>query len=147
MKIALGADHGGYRIKEAIKAYLTAQNIDFRDFGTFGEESVNYAEFARPVSTRVQSQEFDRGVLCCGTGIGMSIAANKFKGIRAAVCSTLFCAEMARRHNDANILCLGGRVIDEQMAIKLTKVFLDAPFEGGRHEQRLESVKKIETKE
>lgn len=142
--IALGADHGGFQIKEAIKKYLEEQNIAYNDFGTNSEESVDYAPIAAKVAHSVEQGKAEQGILCCGTGIGMSIAANKVKGIRASVCTNEFCAEMTRRHNNANILCMGGRVIDKEMAVKLAKIFLETPFDGGRHARRVEQIEQIE---
>ena len=142
--IALGSDHGGYLLKEAVKKYLEENKIAYKDYGTYSEESVNYAPFASKVAHAVANGEAERGILCCGTGIGISIAANKVKGIRAAVCTNEFCAEMTRRHNDANILCMGGRVINEETAVKLTKIFLETPFEGGRHAARIAEIAAIE---
>lgn len=142
--VALGCDHGGYLLKEAVKKYLEDNKIAYKDYGTYSEESVNYAPFASKVAHAVVNGEAERGILCCGTGIGISIAANKVHGIRAAVCTNEFCAEMTRRHNDANILCMGGRVIDEETAVKLTKIFLETPFEGGRHAVRIAEIAAIE---
>ena len=142
--VALGSDHGGFLLKEDIKAYFTENDINFVDFGTVSEDSVDYPVYALKVSKSVVQGECDCGILCCGTGIGISIAANKVHGIRAAVCTNEFCAEMARRHNDANILCLGGRVIDTQKAVLLAKIFLQTPFDNGRHTKRLEQIQKIE---
>lgn len=142
--IALGADHGGYLLKEAVKKYLESQNIEYKDFGTFDENSVDYAPIAVKVARAIVNGEAEKGILCCGTGIGISIAANKVKGIRAAVCTNEFCAEMTRRHNDANILCMGGRVIDEEKAVALTKIYLETPFEGGRHQRRIDQIAAIE---
>ena len=145
--IALGADHGGYLLKEAIKKFLDESSIAYKDYGTFSEESVDYAPIASKVAHAIINGEADKGILCCGTGIGISIAANKVKGIRAAVCTNAFCAEMTRRHNNANILAMGGRVISEEQAVEFTKIFLDTPFEGGRHERRIEQIKQIENGE
>lgn len=145
--IALGADHGGYKLKEAIKKYLDEKKIAYKDFGTNSEESVNYAPFALKVGKSIVNGECNKGILCCGTGLGISIAANKIKGIRASVCTNEFCAEMTRRHNDANILCMGGRVITEDMAVKLTDIFLNTPFEGGRHAKRIAQISAIENGE
>ncbi len=142
--VALGCDHGGYLLKEAVKKYLEDNKVAYKDYGTYSEESVNYAPFASKVAHAVVNGEAERGILCCGTGIGISIAANKVHGIRAAVCTNEFCAEMTRRHNDANILCMGGRVIDEETAVKLTKIFLETPFEGGRHAVRIAEIAAIE---
>ena len=145
--IALGADNGGYKIKEAVKAYLQQQGIPYKDFGTDSEESVDYAVFAARVAHSVVSGECEKGILCCGTGIGISMAANKVKGIRAAVCTNEYCAEMTRRHNDSNILAMGGRVIDEETAVKLADIFLHTPFEGGRHARRIAQITALENGE
>lgn len=142
--IALGTDHGGFRLKEAVKKYLESENIEYKDFGTFSEESVDYPVFAAKVGHFIMDGKAEKGILCCGTGIGISIAANKIKGIRAAVCTNAFCAEYSRRHNNANILCMGGRVIDEKQAVELAKIFLNTPFEGGRHERRVNEIAQIE---
>ncbi|MGX8699750.1 ribose 5-phosphate isomerase B [Caproiciproducens sp.] len=142
--IALGADHGGFLLKEAIKNYLAAENIAYKDFGTFDETSVDYAPVAAKVAHCVADGEAERGILCCGTGIGMSIAANKVQGIRASVCADAYCTEMTRRHNNSNILCLGGRVIDEKKAVELAKIYLKTEFEGGRHQQRIDEIAAIE---
>ena len=142
--IALGCDHGGYAIKEAIKKYLEESGIEYNDFGTYSEESVDYPIYAKKVADAVASGECEKGVLCCGTGIGISIAANKVKGIRAAVVTNEFCAEMTRRHNDANIIAMGGRVISEEQAVKFTKIFLETPFDGDRHIKRVQMITDIE---
>ncbi len=142
--IALGADHGGYRLKEAVKKYLESRHLEYKDFGTYSEESVDYAPIAAKAARYVASGKAERGILCCGTGIGMSIAANKVKGIRAAVCSDVYSAEMTRRHNNANILCMGGRVIDEKRAVELAGIFLNTPFDGGRHQRRIDEIAAIE---
>jgi ribose 5-phosphate isomerase B len=142
--IALGADHGGVLLKEAIKKYLDSENITYHDFGTFNEESVDYAPIAAQVAHSIVNGEAERGILCCGTGIGMSIAANKVKGIRASVCTDAFCTEMTRRHNNSNILCLGGRVIDEKQAVQLVKIYIETEFEGGRHQRRVDEIAAIE---
>ena len=144
--IALGADHGGFLIKEEIKKYLLKNNYKVIDCGTDNDSvSVDYPIFAEKVSKAVLKEEAQFGILCCGTGIGMSIAANKFHGIRAAVCENEFCCEMTRRHNNSNILCLGGRVINKDTAIKLADIFLNTPFDGGRHQTRLDMIKKLES--
>ncbi len=142
--IALGCDHGGFAIKEAIKKYLDESGIEYNDFGTNSEESVDYPVYAKKVADAVASGECEKGVLCCGTGIGISIAANKVKGIRAAVVTNEFCAEMTRRHNDANIIAMGGRVISEEQAVKFTKIFLETPFDGDRHIKRVNMITEIE---
>ena len=145
--IALGADHGGFRLKEVIRKYLDEQHIAYEDFGTYSEESVDYGPIAAKVAHFVADGKAEKGNLCCGTGIGISMAANKVNGIRAAVVTNDFCAEMTRRHNDANILCMGGRVIDEETAVRLTKIFLETPFDGGRHAARIAHIAQIENGE
>lgn len=144
--IALGADHGGFLIKEEIKNHLLKNNFKVIDYGTDNDSvSVDYPIFAEKVAKSIFKKEAQFGILCCGTGIGMSIAANKFHGIRAAVCENEFCCEMTRRHNNSNILCLGGRVINKDTAIKLADIFLNTPFDGGRHQIRLDMIKNFES--
>ena len=142
--IAIGADHGGFQIKEAVKKYLEEKNIPFKDFGSYDGQAVDYPEIAIQVAHAVTNGEAEKGILCCGTGIGISIAANKVKGVRAAVISDEFCAEMSRRHNDANILCMGGRIINDEKAVKFADIFLNTPFDGGRHARRVGMITKIE---
>ncbi len=142
--IAIGADHGGFELKEEIKKYLDANGIEYKDFGTYSPESVDYAAIAYKVGTSVVSGETTRGILCCGTGIGISMAANKVKGVRAACCSDYFSAKFTRLHNDANILCLGGRVVGAGLAIEMVDVFLNTEFEGGRHQRRVDQIMSIE---
>jgi ribose 5-phosphate isomerase B len=142
--IALGCDHGGLNIKNAVINYLKENNIEYKDYGCYTEESVDYPEYAYKVATAITSGEAELGILCCGTGIGISIAANKVKGIRAAVVTDEFCAEMTRRHNNANILAMGGRVITEEQAVKFADIFLNTPFEGDRHNRRLDMISAIE---
>ena len=142
--IAIGCDHGGINIKNAVIEYLKENNIEFTDFGCYTEESVDYPVYAYKVAKYVADGSAELGIICCGTGIGVSMAANKVKGIRAAVCTDEFCAEMTRRHNNANIMCMGGRVIDEAKAVKLASIFLKTPFEGGRHEKRVHMITEIE---
>ena len=142
--IALGCDHGGYNLICAVKKYLEDKGIEYKDFGTFSTDSVDYPIYAYKVATAVANGECEYGILCCGTGIGISIAANKVKGIRAAVVNNEFGAEMTRRHNHANILCMGGRVTSEEDAVKFTDIFLNTPQEGGRHDIRLAMVTEIE---
>ncbi len=137
MKIALGCDHGGLEIKNAIIEDLKNKGVECIDFGTTTTDSVDYPVYAKKVCAAVQSGECVLGILCCGTGIGMSMTANKQKGIRAAVLSDAFSAEMTRRHNNANVLCLGGRVIDSAKAVELANIFLNTPYEGGRHDKRI----------
>ncbi len=142
--IALGADHGGFELKEAIKKHLDERKIEYIDCGTYSEESVDYAPIALKTCQKVTSGECEKAILCCGTGIGISMAANKVKGIRAACCSNYFGAKYTRLHNDANALCLGGRVIGIGLALELVDVFLDTEFEGGRHQRRIDQIAEIE---
>ncbi len=135
--IALGCDHGGLEIKNAIIEDLKSKGVEFIDLGTTTTDSVDYPIYAKAVCKEITEGRCELGILCCGTGIGMSIAANKVKGIRASVLSDEFSAEMTRRHNNANILCLGGRVIDSEKAVKLASIFLNTPYEGGRHDKRV----------
>ena len=138
--IALGADHGGYRLKEAVKAYLEEKGIPYKDFGTDSEESVNYGPYAYRVAQSIVSGECEKGVLCCGTGIGISIAANKVKGIRCALCTDVHMAEMSRKHNDSNVLSLGGRTTPVDKALEIVGAWLDTEFEGGRHQRRVDML-------
>lgn len=144
LKIALASDHGGYILKEEIKKHLEKLSVNYVDLGTNSEESVDYPIYAKKATDCIINGQADRAILCCGTGIGISIAANKVKGIRAAVCSSEFTAEMCRRHNDANALCLGARVLPADLAIKLVDIFLNTEFDGGRHSKRLEQISEIE---
>ena len=137
MKNALGCDHGGLEIKNAIIEDLKNKGVECIDFGTTTTDSVDYPVYAKKVCAAVQSGECVLGILCCGTGIGMSMTANKQQGIRAAVLSDAFSAEMTRRHNNANVLCLGGRVIDSAKAVELANIFINTPYEGGRHDKRI----------
>ena len=142
--IAIGCDHGGINIKNAVIGYLKEKGIEYTDFGCYTDESVDYPVYAYKVAKSVADGGAELGIICCGTGIGVSMVANKVKGIRAAVCTDEFCAEMTRRHNNANIMCMGGRVIDEEKAVKLASIFLDTPFEGDRHEKRVNMIAEIE---
>ena len=144
--IAIGCDHGGYKLKEEIVAHLKANNVDFKDFGVYEEKSVDYPDIASVVCESILSGETECGILVSGTGIGISIAANKHKGIRAAVCSDEFSAKFTRLHNDANVLCLGGRVVGPGLACELVDIFLNTGFEGGRHAQRVQKITDIENK-
>lgn len=143
-KIIIGCDHGGLELKNAIIKHLNDRNIETVDVGTYTSESCNYPDYAKALCKRIQSGEFERGILVCGTGIGMSIAANKHKGIRAACCSDTFSARMTRMHNDANVLCLGGRVVGAGLACDMVDLFVDTDFQGGRHTQRVEMLSLIE---
>lgn len=146
MKIALGCDHGGIVLKPAVISFLESKNIEVVDFGCNSTDSVDYPEYAQKVAEAVSQGKCDSGVLICGTGIGISIAANKVKGIRAAVVHDLFTAEMTKKHNNANILAFGGRVVDEKMAVAMVEKWLDTEFEGGRHTQRVDKITSIENK-
>lgn len=140
IKIAIGSDHGGFKLKKKVIEHLRGKDISFKDFGTFDEESCNYPDIAKTVAQEVSEGTFDKGILVCGTGIGVSIVANKIKGIRAALCSDTFSAKMSRAHNDANILCLGQRVIGEGLALDIVDAWLNSEFEGGRHKIRVEKI-------
>ncbi|MDW7684373.1 MAG: ribose 5-phosphate isomerase B [Bacillota bacterium] len=146
MKIAIASDHGGYQLKRHIADYLKEQNITYKDFGTLSEDSVDYPDFALLVAEAVSFREYDLGILCCGTGIGVNMVANKVPGIRAAHCHDTFSARMSREHNDANVLTMGERVIGRGLAIDIVKVFLEGKYAGGRHACRVEKIKEIETK-
>ena len=145
-KIAIGSDHAGFGLKEEILGLLKGLNIDIVDCGTNTTESVDYPDFGARVSELVSSGEAERGILVCGTGLGMSMVANKYPNVRAALCNDLFSAKMSRLHNDANILVMGGRVIGKDLAAEIVKVWLSTPFEGDRHLKRLHKIKKIEEK-
>ncbi|NLK01421.1 MAG: ribose 5-phosphate isomerase B [Clostridia bacterium] len=147
MKIAIGSDHGGYILKERIVEHLSKNPLyKLKDFGTFDSQSVDYPDFAREVAVPVSGGEFDRGILCCGTGIGVSIAANKVPGIRAALCGDTFSARASREHNDANILCVGERVIGPGLALDIVDIWLESEFSGDRHGRRVQKIKDIENK-
>jgi len=143
VKIPLGAAHAGYLLKEAVKNFLTEKEIEFKDFGTFKMDSCDYPEFAFKTGQAVLGNEADLGILICGTGIGMSIAANKMKGIRAAIAHNELSAKMSRLHNDANILCLGARMHEEDAVIEIIDAWLNTSFEGGRHQKRLNLISKL----
>lgn len=145
--IAIGNDHGGFQLKGAVTGLLDKMGLEYKDFGTYSQESCDYPVFAEAVAKAVASGECDRGILICGTGIGISIAANKVRGIRAANCADCFSAEFCRRHNDANILALGARTLGEGLALKITEIFLTTPFDGGRHARRVELISEIEKAE
>ncbi len=144
MKIALGSDHAGFPLKEAIKAHLEAQGIPYTDVGAYDTTSVDYPYQAKKACDLVVAGDCDKALLCCGTGIGISMAANKIKGIRAACCTDYFSAKFTRMHNDANALCLGARVIGEGAALELVDVFLHTEFEGGRHQRRVDQLSELE---
>ena len=140
MRIALASDHAGFALKEIIKNWLSGQGHDVADCGAFSAERCDYPDFAKLVAARVSGGTADSGVLVCGSGIGMCMAANRMKGVRAVVLHDAFDAEMSRRHNDANVACLGSRAIDEARALELLSLFLSTQFEGGRHEGRVKKI-------
>jgi ribose 5-phosphate isomerase B len=144
VKIAVGCDHAGFGLKEDILGLLRSLKVEIVDCGTNGTESVDYPDFGEKVSGLISSEKVERGILICGTGIGMSMVANKFPNVRASLCNDLFTAKMSRLHNDANILVLGGRIIGKDLAYEIVKTWLTTPFEGDRHLKRLNKIKKIE---
>lgn len=142
--LAIGSDHGGFELKQSIIDHLKGQGIEVKDFGCYDLNSVDYPEIALKVTSAIKSGEAKLGILVCGTGIGMSIAANKVKGIRAAACSETFSAKYTRLHNDSNVLCLGGRVIGPGVALEMVDLFINTKYEGGRHDRRVAAVMDIE---
>ncbi|MEQ8196424.1 MAG: ribose 5-phosphate isomerase B [Clostridiaceae bacterium] len=146
MKIAIGSDHGGLNIKGEVIEYFKNKSIEYKDFGTNSKESCDYSDYALPVAEAVAAGEYDFGILICGTGIGIGIAANKVPGIRAALCHDTFSAHATREHNNANILTMGERVIGPGLAIDIVDTFLNSKFEGGRHQIRIDKIKAIEEK-
>lgn len=142
--IAIGSDHGGFELKEEIRKYLEENQVPYKDFGCFEPKAIDYADVAYPLAKAVAAGEYEKGILCCGTGIGISIAANKVPGIRAACCSDCFSAKLTRMHNDANVLCMGGRVVGGGLGVMMVDLFLNTEFEGGRHQQRIDKIAKIE---
>ena len=142
--IAIGCDHGGYKLKEELKKYMDEKNIEYKDCGTMSEESIDYPNIAKKVAKSVQSKECEKGILICRSGIGMSMCANKYKGIRCAVCYKEETAKYARMHNDSNILALGADYITTNEAICIFRMWLATEFEGGRHEERLKLIEEIE---
>ena len=142
--IALAADHGGFALKEEVRAHLDELGLAYKDFGSYDGESCDYPDMAVPACDAVVFGECSTALLFCGTGVGISMSANKVKGIRACCCSDAFSAEYTRRHNDANALCMGGRVVGPGLAIQLVDIFLNTPFEGGRHQRRIDKLMAIE---
>ena len=141
MNIIIGSDHGGFELKEICLEFMeTRSDCRITDAGTFSEDSMDYPTVAHKVSRAVSEGEYERGILICGTGIGMSVVANRYTGVRACLCHNLFTARLSREHNDANILVMGGRVIGRGIAVEMVELFLNTPFEGGRHEQRLSQI-------
>ena len=145
--LAIASDHGGFALKQEIMAHLKETGVAYADLGTYSEESVDYPVYAAKLGKAVAAGEYERGILICGTGIGISIAANKIDGIRCALCSDCYSAEMSRRHNNANVLAMGGRTLGVELAKKITDTFLHTDFEGGRHERRVNLIMALETEQ
>jgi len=143
--VIIGSDHAAFDLKEKIKAFLVDRGIDVEDAGSHSEDSVDYPDFGIKVASMVSTGKFERGILSCGTGIGMSMVANKFPHVRAALCSDLFSAIMSRRHNNSNILVLGGRVVGEALAMEMVRAWLETPFDGGRHQLRIDKFDQIDS--
>lgn len=144
MKIALGSDHAGLELKKEIIKHLEGKHIECKDFGTYTEESCDYPDYAKEVANQVADKNYDLGILVCGTGIGISIAANKVQGIRAALCSDTFSAHSCREHNNANILALGARVVGAGLALDIVDTFISSEFQAGRHQKRIDKISDIE---
>ena len=144
MKIGIGSDHGGFELKEHIKDYLEKEGIEYVDYGTNSLDSVDYPDYGRKLSEGVLSGEVDKGIAVCGTGIGISIACNKVKGIRCALCGDTYSARMSVEHNNANVMALGGRVIGKDLAIEIVSTWVKSQFQGGRHQKRIDKITDIE---
>jgi len=140
MKTIIGSDHAGYHMKEKVIIHLRERGIEVEDAGTYSEESVDYVDYGKAVAAKVSDASFDRGILICGTGLGMSMVANRFRGARAALANDLFSAIMSRRHNDSNILVMGGRLIGDALAMQIVDTCIETLFEGGRHQRRVEKM-------
>jgi ribose 5-phosphate isomerase B len=146
MKIALGCDHGGFELKKDLQSYLGERGIEVADFGTGDETPVDYPEIGIAVAQKISSGEIPRGILICGTGIGMSLVANRFPGVRATLCHDLYTARMSREHNDSNLLVLGGRLLGKGIAREILQVWLQAEFQGGNHRRRLDEIAALDEK-
>jgi ribose 5-phosphate isomerase B len=144
MQIGLACDHGGFELKEELKAFLKSIGVEPIDMGTFNEDSVDYPDFGVLVAEKISKGELEKGILICGTGIGMSILANKFRGVRASLANDLYSSRFSREHTDANILVIGGRIVGKDLAKEILRVWLETPFAGGRHKRRLEKIEAIE---
>ncbi len=144
MQIGLASDHGGFELKKEVKTLLVSNGFDPIDLGPFNGDSVDYPDFGILLADKVSKGELEKGILICGTGIGMSIVANKFAGVRAALVHDLYTARLSREHNDANVLVMGGRVVDKDLANEIASVWLSTPFQGGRHQRRLDKIKALE---
>ncbi len=140
LKIAIGGDHAGFQLKEIIKSKLESEGYLIEDFGPFSDQSVDYPDFVHPVANSIENGEYNFGILICGSGNGVAMTANKHKGIRAAVCWNEMLAKLARAHNDANILCLAGRFLDDELAMEIVNIFLKTDFDGGRHIKRIKKI-------
>lgn len=146
MMIALGSDHAGWELKEEVKKFLSLQKVEYKDFGPYNEESVDYPDYAEKVGEAINSGKYDRGILICGTGIGMSVAANKIKGIYAALVDNTYTAAYSRKHNNSNVLVMPGRLIGKALADEIVRIWLSSEYEGNRHEKRIAKIKTIEDK-
>ena len=144
--LAIGSDHGGFELKKAVMKHLAERGVEYRDYGTFSAESCDYPDFGEAVGRAVASGECERGIVICGTGIGIAIAANKVRGVRCALCGDCYSAQMCREHNDANVLALGARVLGEGLALKIVDTYLDSSFQGGRHARRVAKIMALEDK-
>ena len=144
--LAIGSDHGGFELKKAVMKHLAERGVEYRDYGTFSAESCDYPDFGEAVGRAVASGECERGIVICGTGIGISIAANKVRGVRCALCGDCYSAQLCREHNDANVLALGARVLGEGLALKIVDTYLDSSFQGGRHARRVAKIMALEDK-
>lgn len=140
MKIAIGSDHGGYELKNVIMSFLEKNNYDFQDFGTYNGDPIDYPVIAKEIACHVADGNFEKGIIICGSGLGVAITANKVKGIRAVTCHDTYCARMSRAHNNANILTMGGRVVGPDLACDIVKIWLESEFEGGRHQRRVNMI-------
>lgn len=139
-KIAIGSDHGGYELKEILKPYIEKLGYEYKDFGTHDGNSVDYPVIAKEVAKKVADKQFGKGIIICGSGLGVAIAANKVNGVRAVTCHDTYCAKMSRLHNDANVLTMGGRVVGVGVACEIVKIWLETEFEGGRHQKRVDML-------
>ncbi len=144
MQIGLACDHGGFELKEALKVFLRSMGADPVDMGTYCEDSVDYPDLAMLVAEKISRGELEKGILICGTGIGMSIVANKFRGVRAALANDLYSSRFSREHTDSNVLVMGGRIVGKDLAKEIVKIWLNTPFAGGRHKKRLEKIEALE---
>jgi len=143
-QIGLACDHGGFELKEELKAFLKSVGIEPVDMGTFNEDSVDYPDFGVLVAEKISKGQLEKGILICGTGIGMSIVANKFRGVRAALVNDLYSSRFSREHTDANVLVMGGRIVGKELAKEIVRTWLETPFAGGRHQKRLEKIQTLE---